>query len=96
MDLPVGRLRIRGEGSAGGHNGLKSLIQHLGSQEFPRLRIGVGRPKGEGPGAIDHVLGKFERDEIEPIRDAIARAAEAVELILTDGIETAMRRFNPA
>jgi peptidyl-tRNA hydrolase, PTH1 family len=94
MDLPVGRLRVRAGGSAGGHNGLKSLIQHLGTQEFPRVRIGVGRPKGEGPGAIDHVLGKFGRDEIEPIQEAIRYAAEAVEVILSSGLEAAMSRYN--
>ncbi len=93
MDLPTGRLRVRKSGSAGGHNGLKSLIQHLGTDEFPRIRIGVGRPP-EGA-TIDHVLGKFERDEIEPIREALARAVEAVECATSDGVEAAMNRFNP-
>lgn len=93
MDLPAGRLRIRKSGSAGGHNGLKSLIQHLGTEEFPRIRIGVGRPSDGG--AIDHVLGKFTRDEIEPIRESIGKAAEAVEYAVENGVEAAMNRFNP-
>lgn len=92
MDLPLGRLRIRREGSAGGHNGLKSLIQHLGTQEFTRVRLGVGRP-AEG-GNIDHVLGKFERDEIVPAQELVQRAAEAVEAILSEGVDAAMARYN--
>ena len=93
MDLPVGRLRLRAEGSAGGHNGLKSLIQHLGTQEFPRVRIGVGRPRGDAE-VIDHVLSKFQREELEPIEAAVQRAAEAVEAWIAQGPEAAMNRFN--
>jgi PTH1 family peptidyl-tRNA hydrolase len=93
MNLPVGRIRVRRGGSAGGHNGLKSLIQHLRSEEFPRVRIGVGRPP-EGA-AIGHVLGKFERGELEAIRAGIEVAAEAVEVIVSAGVESAMNRFNP-
>jgi len=92
MDLPVGRVRVRQRGSAGGHNGLKSLIQHLRTDEFPRVKIGVGRP-AEGA-ALDHVLGKFSREELEPIADAVHRAGLAVETILTDGILAAMNRCN--
>jgi PTH1 family peptidyl-tRNA hydrolase len=94
MDLPLGRIRIRKEGSAGGHNGLKSLIQHLGTQEFPRVRIGVGRPP-QGADTVEHVLSRFGRDEIEPIRTAIARAADAAESIAEEGLDAAMNRFNP-
>lgn len=94
MDLPLGRLRVRKDGSAGGHNGLKSLIQHLHTQEFARVRIGVGRPRSED-GTIDHVLSKFGRDELEPIREAVARAADAVEEIVAAGLDAAMNRFNP-
>lgn len=93
MDLPTGRLRIRKSGSAGGHNGLKSLIHHLGTDEFPRIRIGVGRPAAGA--TVDHVLGKFEREEIEPIRETIAKAAEAAECAAREGVEAAMNRFNP-
>jgi PTH1 family peptidyl-tRNA hydrolase len=92
MDLPVGRIRLRKQGSAGGHNGVKSLIQHLQTDAFARIRIGVGRPKGDP--SIDHVLGKFGRNEIEPIRDAIDRTADAVEAILAEGLDAAMNRFN--
>jgi len=93
MDLPVGRIRVRPAGSAGGHNGLKSLIQHLGTDAFPRVRVGVGRP-AQGSRNIDHVLGKFGRDEIEPLRAAMDRAVEAVEVIVVEGVEAAMNRFN--
>jgi PTH1 family peptidyl-tRNA hydrolase len=93
MDLPTGRLRIRKSGSAGGHNGLKSLIQLLGTDEFPRIRIGVGRPSDGA--AIDHVLGKFGREEIDAIRESIGRAAEAAEYAVENGVEAAMNRFNP-
>jgi peptidyl-tRNA hydrolase, PTH1 family len=93
MDLPLGRLRIRRGGSAGGHNGLKSLIQHLGSDAFVRIRIGVGRP-GSDAGSIDHVLGKFQRDELELVDDVLQRAADAVECILREGLEPAMNRYN--
>jgi PTH1 family peptidyl-tRNA hydrolase len=92
LDLPLGRIRLRASGSAGGHNGIKSIIHALQSQEFPRIRIGVGRPpQGD---AIDHVLSGFNRDELPIIEAAIPRAAEAVEAILSDGIEAAMNRFN--
>ncbi len=94
MDLPIGRLRIRPQGSAGGHNGIKSIIAELGSDAFPRVRIGVGRPRGGD--AIGHVLSKFTGPEVGEIRDAIERAADAVECILSDGLETAMNRFNPS
>jgi PTH1 family peptidyl-tRNA hydrolase len=95
MDLPTGRLRLRPDGSAGGHNGMKSLIQHLRSDRFPRLRIGVGRP-GESAAVIDHVLSKFNRDELDAVREAIPRSADAVEAILSDGLDAAMNRFNRA
>lgn len=95
MDLPVGRLRIRRDGSPGGHNGLKSLVHFLRTAEFPRIRIGVGRP-AEGVPVIDHVLTKFGATEIEPIRDSIDRAADAVEVIVREGMEPAMNRFNRA
>ena len=93
MDLPVGRLRIRLEGSAGGHNGIKSLIHHLRTDAFPRVRIGVGRP-GADAGAISHVLSKFNRDEIGPIQEAVERAADAVEVFIEERPEAAMNRFN--
>lgn len=92
MDLPVGKMRLRKGGSSGGHNGLKSLIFRLGTEEFPRIRLGVGRP-AEG-GVVDHVLSKFGRNEIEPIQEGIERSADAVEAILREGMDAAMNRFN--
>jgi PTH1 family peptidyl-tRNA hydrolase len=94
VQLPLGRLRIRRAGSAGGHNGLKSIIQHLGT-EFPRLRIGVGRGDAQWDLA-DHVLSKFGRDERDTAAEAVVRAADAVELFVDQGLEAAMSRFNPA
>ena len=90
-DLPLGRLRIRMSGSAGGHNGLKSIIQELGTQEFSRLRIGVGRQAGE---LKNHVLGRFGAGEREPIETAVKRAGDAAEMFVTDGILKAMNAFN--
>ncbi len=92
MDLPVGKVRVRQRGSAGGHNGLKSLVHCLGTDEFPRIKIGVGRPSQQQ--SIEHVLGKFRREELEPIADAIHRAALAVEIAVTEGVVAAMNRYN--
>jgi peptidyl-tRNA hydrolase, PTH1 family len=91
-DLPLGRLRIRSGGSAGGHNGLKSVIQELATDEFPRLRIGVGRQGGE---LRSHVLGRFSSEEQPYIDAALKRAADAAELFGTENILTVMNRFNP-
>jgi PTH1 family peptidyl-tRNA hydrolase len=92
VNLPLGRLRLRTRGSAGGHNGLKSIIGSLGTSEFPRLRIGVGAPDGQP--MVNHVLGPFNRREREIIDAALATAADAVELYLREGIEAAMNRYN--
>jgi len=92
-DLPLGRLRIRMSGSAGGHNGLKSIIQELGTDAFPRLRIGVGRQVGQ---LRSHVLGRFSAEEQSQIDAAVQRAADAAELFAKEDILTAMNRFNPA
>lgn len=91
--LPLGRLRIRPDGSAGGHNGIKSIIGSIGSQDFPRIRIGIGSPNRD---MIDHVLSRFHRSEMDAVRDAVARASDAVEMILESGLEPAMNRFNTA
>ena len=92
VQLPLGRIRLRRSGSAGGHNGLKSIIQHIGTG-FPRLRIGVGRgdPKWD---LADHVLSRFGREEREAVAEAVTRAADAVEMFVDEGIEVAMNRFN--
>ena len=93
--LPLGRLRARREGGAGGHNGLKSVIQHLGTQAFARVRVGVGRGDDRRDLA-DHVLGRFEAGERDIVSAAVLRAADATETYLRDGIERAMSVFNAA
>lgn len=93
VQLETGRLRIRPSGSAGGHNGLKSIIGSLGTDQFPRLRIGVGRGDSRRDLA-DHVLARFDADEKDVIADAIAKAADAAEVFVTDGPDVAMNRFN--
>ena len=94
MDIPLGRLRLRASGSAGGHNGIKSLIQHLGTQTFPRLRVGVGRPAGE-KGTVGHVLGGFTPEERPCLEKVVERSADSVELMLKQDFQTAMNRYNP-
>ncbi len=93
MDLPLGRLRLRLEGSAGGHNGMKSLISHLGCQNFPRLRIGIGKST-EKPETISHVLGRFSGEETAVITQVLQLTVEAVELSLKEGVEKAMSLYN--
>ena len=93
VNLELGRLRTRGGGSAGGHNGLKSGIASLGTEEFARLRIGVGRGDDRRDLA-DHVTAKFERDERENVAAATGRAADAVELFIAEGIGPVMNQFN--
>jgi peptidyl-tRNA hydrolase, PTH1 family len=95
VNLPLGRLRLRARGSAGGHNGFKSIIGALGTDAFPRLRVGVGRGDVRRDLA-DHVLARFDDDERDEVTDAIARAADAVETFLAEGIEAAMNRYNRA
>ncbi|MEM9008719.1 MAG: aminoacyl-tRNA hydrolase [Cyanobacteria bacterium P01_F01_bin.86] len=97
MDLPLGRLRIRPSGSAGGHNGMKSVIAHLGTQDFPRLRIGIGSTNKEGnrdQAVVSHVLGKFAPDEKSLINTALDWSADAIAAALLHGTEKAMSRFN--
>jgi PTH1 family peptidyl-tRNA hydrolase len=93
VNLPVGRLRARRRGSEGGHNGLRSIIEQLGTNEFPRLRVGVGRGDTRRDLA-DHVLAGFEPDEQLEIARAMTRAAEAAEVFATDGIVKVMDMFN--
>ena len=92
--LPFGRLRARARGSAGGHNGLKSIIERLGTTEFSRLRLGVGRGDGRRDLA-DHVLARFERGEQAELETFITRAADAAELFAAEGIAKVMNVFNP-
>ena len=93
VDLPLGKLRLRTEGSAGGHNGLKSIVQHLGTENFSRLRLGVGSC-AEGVDLANYVLGSFFREEMEQRDQMISRAVEAVESALAKGVAQAMNEFN--
>ena len=92
--LPFGKLRARARGSAGGHNGLKSVIERLGTTDFPRLRLGVGRGDGRRDLA-DHVLAKFERGEQAELEALITRAADAAEMFAAEGISKVMNVYNP-
>ena len=93
IDLEPGHLRIRKNGSAGGHNGLKNIILHLGTEKFIRIRIGVGAKK-EGWELMDHVLGRFPEEERKIIDETLEKAADAAACIVTDGVDIAMNRYN--
>jgi len=93
IDLDIGVLRIRPSGSAGTHNGMRSIIEHLKSQDFPRVRLGIGRPPQDWD-LKDYVLSTFRDDEIPKLKDACQRAVEGVELIITKGVNYAMSRCN--
>ncbi len=92
--LAPGRIRLRPGGSAGGHNGLKSIIQHLGTDRFPRLRLGVGAPPHADWDMADWVLGTFHGEDANLMREAAKKAADALECCVRDGIDTAMNRYN--
>ena len=94
VSLPLGKLRVRMKGSAGGHNGLKSIIASLGSDNFPRVRIGVGAPPHPDYDMADWVLSVFRNQDLEDMLSAADKAAEAVITYVTDGPERAMNRFN--
>ena len=91
--LPLGRLRLRARGGPGGHNGLESIIVQFGTEEIPRLRIGIGTASGEG--SVDHVLGRFLDEEKPTVRSTIDRAVEALKCAIDNGLVSAMNTFNP-
>lgn len=91
ISLPVGKIRIREKGSAGGHNGIKSIIQHLNIDEFPRIKVGVGQPTN---GLVSHVLGKFPVEEIEVLKKVIPVCSESVLEILKNSVKESMNKFN--
>ena len=93
IDLDVGRIRVRPKGSAGGHNGIKSIIACLNTQNFARIRVGVGA-KPEGGDLINHVLGHFDNEDSKVIEETRERVVRALECILSDGVDAAMNRFN--
>lgn len=93
VSLDVGQLRIRKKGSAGGHNGIKNIIAHLGHQVFPRIKVGVGE-KPKGYDLADYVLGRFGKEEKELMEDGYKKAAEAAEMLVRGEMEAAMNAFN--
>jgi len=103
LDLPLGRVRLRPGGSHGGHKGMRSIIEAIGSQDFPRIRIGIGRPSAPGGGGeptwetehvVDYVLGPMTAEERRILDEAVATAGEAILCLLSEGVEAAMNRYN--
>lgn len=94
MDIPAGTIRLRKKGSAGGHNGIKSILAHVGDENFSRVRIGIGRPLPQWT-VVNHVLAPFTAEDAPKIKAAIEYLLPAVECIVTDGIDAAMNKFNP-
>lgn len=94
MDLPVGHLRIRKKGSAGGHNGLKSIMQHLGTEDFPRFKIGIGHPDRNNKAVVDHVLHPFQGEDKTAIDEAVKKMADALSDWLKEDIDLVMQNYN--
>lgn len=94
ISLDTGRIRVRPKGSAGGHNGLKSIIYQLQSDAFPRVKMGVGSPSHEGYDLADYVLGRFTKEEIPVMEEAIKKASKAVLEIIKNGAQSAMNKYN--
>jgi len=96
MDLPMGKIRLRLSGSAGGHNGMKSAIAHLGTENFPRLRVGIGKPPTatDDKDSVSHVLGRFSAAESQLVSQVIQLVTESIELSLKQGVEKAMSLYN--
>ena len=92
--LPLGKLRIRAGGSAGGHNGLKNIIAHLGTDQFPRVRVGVGAPEHPAHEMIDWVIGHFTAKEKKVVDEAVGRAVDAALCVMEKGVQEAQNRFN--
>ena len=93
-DLPLGRLRIRADGGSGGHRGLASVIEALGTESFARVRLGVGRERAAEGGLVEHVLGRFDPARRQVAQRMVAAAADAVECLVTQGLAEAMNRYN--
>ena len=94
VSLPLGKLRIRANGSAGGHNGLKNIIQHLGTDQFPRIKVGVGAPQHPEHEMVNWVIGNFTPSEKKVVNEAIGRALDAVACIISKGVQEAQNKFN--
>lgn len=93
-DLELGRIRVRAKGGSGGHRGLQSIVDRIGSQDFPRIRVGIGRR--DGVSLTDQVLSRLSREERERMLPAIEKAADAVECVVSSGVDAAMNKFNAA
>jgi PTH1 family peptidyl-tRNA hydrolase len=93
IDLPTGTLRIRARGSAGTHNGMRSILSHMPGDDFPRFRVGIGAARGYVP-LVDYVLTGFSPEQLDPMRAAVDRCADALEVFVTDGITAAMQQYN--
>ncbi len=91
ISLDIGRLRIRTQGSAGGHNGIKSIISNLGTDAFPRVKVGIGQPKEQ---LVSHVLGKFSTEDREKIKEVFETIVDAIECIISKGMAEAMNKYN--
>ena len=94
VSLPLGKLRIRANGSAGGHNGLKNIIQHLGTDAFPRIKVGVGAPNHPEHEMVDWVIGNFTPAEKKVVAEAVGRAADAIACLIEKGVSEAQNKFN--
>lgn len=99
LDLPPGKIRLRQSGGSGGHKGMNSIIAYLGSEEFPRIRVGIGRPPQEerccdSDPVVNHVLSRFSAEEEKEIKPVISRVSQAIDCFLSRGIEAAMNEFN--
>jgi len=94
VSLPLGKLRIRAGGSAGGHNGLKNIIQHLGTDQFPRIKVGVGAPAHPEHEMVDWVIGNFTPAEKKVVEEAVSRALDAAECLIEKGVSEAQNRYN--
>jgi PTH1 family peptidyl-tRNA hydrolase len=99
LDLPLGKIRLRQSGSSGGHKGMNSIISALGNEDFPRIRVGIGRPQAEEQSIsedaiVNYVLSDFSPQEEAIIKPVIATVSEAIDCFLTQGIEAAMSKFN--
>lgn len=92
--LAPGKIRVRRSGSAGGHNGLKNIIAHLGTDQFPRIRVGVGQKPHPDYDMADWVLGKFQAEDKKAVEEAVKRAADAAECLIQEGVDKAMNRYN--
>jgi len=94
VSLPLGKLRVRGSGSAGGHNGIKNIIAHLGTDQFPRVKVGVGAPAHPEHEMVDWVIGNFTPAEKKVVEEAVSRALDAAECLIEKGVSEAQNRYN--